>query len=75
MTNPSTETVTTHDLNNGDVVRYYGAELRLRDRKEHPEHIGAPVSNGVVITFETDLLNNPGGDFPLSYRCKDGKHH
>lgn len=48
---------TTHELNEGDTVLYYGCVFQLKNRKVHPMEPGfCPKLQGECITFETDLL-------------------
>ena len=54
-----TESVTTHALRDGDVIRFYGVLLRLRDRRDHG--VTAPHTeefHGAVITFQTDIVDD-----------------
>ncbi len=54
-----TETVNIHELNEGDLVRYYGVVFRLRDRKNHGLTEGFdPVLQGDCITFQTDIVDD-----------------
>lgn len=53
-----TETVTTHDLKEGDLVKHYGIVFKLRDRKNHGM-CGASDEKlqGVCISFKTDVVD------------------
>ena len=65
-----TESVSTHDLQNGDMIRFYGVVLELRDRKEwgvtapHTEEL-----HGQVITFKTNIIDQTqnNGFIPQSW--------
>ncbi len=66
----NTETVTMHDLNEGDLVRHYGVIFKLRDRKDHgmrPED-DADLQ-GACITFQTDVVDASErcSSFPLGW--------
>lgn len=60
------ESVTTHDLADGDIVKVYGCTFRLKDRKEWPIASNEdPVRQGACITFATDGLEySPDCGFP-----------
>lgn len=63
------ETVSTHDLAEGDCILYYGVTFRLRDRKEHAMRAGDnPETQGVCVTFRTDVVADASnGFFPKSW--------
>ncbi len=57
------ETVSTHDLRDGDVIVYYGVAMRLRDRKSRPTDLaeaGTPEAErfGDTVWFKTDILDD-----------------
>ncbi len=78
-TNPAllaaaTEIVSTHDLRNGDVIKYYGVLFRLRDRKAAPTDLakaGTPEAEkfGDTVWFKTDVVDDTknGGFIPASW--------
>jgi hypothetical protein len=65
-----TETVTTHDLVEGDLVRTYGVTFRLRDRKNYGLTAGFdPITQGDCISFQTDVVaDDSDGAFPASWQ-------
>lgn len=78
MARPQTESVTTHDLQPGDVLWHHGAELELLERREHPcgefardDEREIEARNGVCVTFTTRCLND-GGDIPAAWRNREG---
>lgn len=68
------ETVTTHDLRDGDVIVYYGVAMRLRDRKSAPTDLakaGTPEAErfGDTVWFKTDIVDDTrnNGFIPASW--------
>lgn len=47
--------VTSHDLNNGDIINAHGALLRLRDRSAHSDAQNKNMY-GDVVHFAVDVL-------------------
>ena len=57
------ESVSTHDLREGDVVKYYGVFFRLRDRRSAPTDLAPKGSAeadyfGDTVWFRTDVLDD-----------------
>ncbi len=61
-----TETVTTHELQDGDLITTHGALLRLRDRKVWKDFPSARPDYAPVITFNCDCEND-GGTIPRNW--------
>lgn len=65
MTHLNHESVNTHQLNDGDVIEYYGCRFQLKNRKVWPmEPKDDPVKQAEVVTFDTDLLVYCGDVMP-----------
>lgn len=57
--------VSTHELQNGDIILNYGAKLRLSDRQEHGVTAGHTEEyNGQCITFAVELIGDDCGSMP-----------
>jgi hypothetical protein len=68
-----TESVSTHDLREGDLVWFYGVVFRLRDRKNHGLTEGFdPDIQGDCITFRTDIVDATErcSHFPASWAAE-----
>lgn len=65
-----TEIVNTHELKEGDLVRYYGVTFRLKDRINHGLTAGFdPITQGDCISFATDVIHDDGsGIIPRHWR-------
>lgn len=65
-----TETVTMHDLKDGDLVQHYGVIFKLRDRKDHGMRPDDDADlQGACITFKTDVIDasNRSETFPKAW--------
>jgi hypothetical protein len=63
-----TKTVSMHDLKDGDVIRHYGATLKLSNRQDHGVYGGhTEERHGSIITFDVERMTDEYGSFPKSW--------
>ena len=63
-----TKTVSMHDLKEGDLIRHYGAVLKLSNRQDHGLRDGHTAErHGSVITFDVERMTEEYGSFPKSW--------